>query len=216
MPLSRRAIELLREAPDDVERHLVVADQLQAKGDPRGELIALEAARLPLAAGSPRFKALSREIDRHLKVHAKQLLGGLWTASSTSSFEWKLGFIRKAALWTTAVALGAPLGRRLPKPRVNKLLKQTGELMELESAVLLEHLTLAATFNSQLFLYDAAERVAQGAPSSLHVLELRDLYERAVPDWEPMFQREIVWRRQVLTLRSDSLSLESAAELFGA
>jgi uncharacterized protein (TIGR02996 family) len=216
MPLSRRAIELLREDPDDVERYLVVADQLQARGDPRGELIALEAARLALAEASPRWNALTREIERHRKVHAKQLLGGLWTASTTSSFEWRLGFIRKAALWTTAAALPAPRGRRVPKPRINKLLRQTGELLELESAVLLEHLTLATTFNSQLFLWDAAERVSKGAPASLHVLDLRDLYERSIPDWEPMFQRELVWRKQVLSLRSDSLSLESVAELFGA
>ena len=215
MPLSRRAIELLREEPDDVDRYRVVADQLQAKGDPRGELIALEVAQLELAEGSPRWKALGREINRHRKLHAKHLLGGLWTASSTSELEWKLGFIRKAALWTTGVALAPQFGRRLPKPRVNRLLKQTGELLELESSVLLEELTLASSYNAQLFVWDAAARVAEGAPATLHVLALRDLYERALPDWEPMFQREIVWRRQVLTLKSDTLSLEAAAELFG-
>jgi len=212
MALSRRLIELLLEDPDDLERYVVVADQLQARGDLRGELIALEVARAkagPAAAGR-----LKREIDRFMKVNAKALLGPLWTASSTSSFEWRYGFIRKAALWTTAVSLAAPLGRRMPKPKGNKLLKQTGELMTLESAVLLEELTLASTYNSQLFVWDAAARVAAGAPASLHVLSLRDLYERALPDWEPMFQREIVWRRQVLRLQSDTLSLEAIAELF--
>ncbi len=212
MALSRRLIELLREDPDDVERYVVVADQLQARGDLRGELIALELARAKGTATSS--QKLKREIDRFMKVNAKALLGPLWTATSTSTFEWRFGFIRKAALWTTGVALAAPLGRRLPRPRVNKLLKQTSELLELESAVLLEELTLASTYNSQLFVWDAAARVAEGAPATLHVLALRDLYERALPDWEPMFQREIVWRKQVLTLQSDTLSLESVAELF--
>ena len=81
--------------------------------------------------------------------------------------------------------------------------------------MLLEHLTLASTFNGQLFLWDAAARVAQGAPPTLHRLDLRDLYERALPDWEPERQIELGWRGRVLTLRSDTLSLEAAAELFG-
>ena len=214
MGLSRKSLELLRDDPDDVERYRVVADQLLARGDLRGELIALEVERFTAEAGTSRWRALNRAVDRFMKANAKLLLGRLWTASSTSSIEWRFGFIRRAVLWTTSAAHAPPLGRRMPRPRVNKLLKATHDLLELESAALLEHLTLATPFNSQLFLYDAAERVAEGAPQSLHVLDLRDLYEGALPDWEPMFQRELVWRRQVLTLRSDSLSLESIAELF--
>jgi hypothetical protein len=215
MALSRRSIELLREDPDDIERYRVVADQLQARGDMRGELIALDLARLPLADDSARWLALTREIDRLEKRHAKQLLGGLWTGTSTSRLVWKFGFIREATLWTHAVAVPpAPRGRRMPRPRVNKLLKQTDELLRLESAVLLEHLTLAATFNAQLFLWDATERVARGAPPTLHRLDLRDLFERRLPEWEPDRQLEIIWRGRVLTLGSDTLALESAAELF--
>lgn len=216
MPLSRKLIDLLREAPDDVERYGVVADQLLARGDPRGELISLELAIANANAGSARHRALVREADRFMKSNAKWLLGGLWTATSTSSFRWRFGFIREATLWTTTVALPTPRGRRVPRPRANKLLKHTDELLQLDSAVLLEHLTLVATYNSQLFLWDAAERVAQGAPQSLHRLDLRDFHEAELPAWEPMLQREIVWRKQVLTLGSDSLSLDSVAELFGA
>lgn len=214
MSLPKKALELLREDPDDVERYAVVADQLQSRGDLRGELIALEVTLAKTDPASRHFLTLRREIDRFMKLHAKHLLGSLWTASGTTRLVWRYGFIREAAMWTTATALAPPMGRRLPKPRVNKLLKQTDELMQLESAVLLERLTLAATYNSQLFVWDAAARVAQGAPKSLHVLDLRDLYDGAIPDWDPMFQRELVWRKQVLTLRSDSLSLEAAAELF--
>jgi hypothetical protein len=220
MALPRRSIALLREDPDDVERYRVVADQLQAKGDVRGELIALDLARRELTGDpdNPRWRALTREIDRLEKTHAKELLGGLWTASSTCRLDWRFGFIREATLWTHGVAVPpAPrgrLGRRVPRPRVNKLLKHTDELLVLESAVLLEHLTLAATFNAQLFLWDALERVSRGAPSTLHRLDLRDLVGRELPDWEPERQLELVWRGQVLTLRSDTLALDSAAELF--
>ncbi|MBL8958053.1 MAG: hypothetical protein JNK82_45185 [Myxococcaceae bacterium] len=218
MALSRRLIELLREDPDDVERYGVVADQLQAKGDLRGELISLELARLNANEGSPKWRALGREIDTFRHVHAKVLLGGLWTATTTSAFEWRLGFIRKACLWTSAVAVPpvttGRAGRRVAKRRANRLLKQTDELLRLESSALLESLSLASSYNSQLFVWDAAARVAEGAPATLHVLALRDLYGRAMPEWEPLLQREIVWRRQVLTLQSDTLSLESLAELF--
>lgn len=214
MALTRKSIELLREDPDDVERYLFVADQLQTRGDVRGELIALDVARERADPDEPRWQVMTRKQMRLEKLHAKELLGALWTASSTSRFTWRYGFIREATLWTTAVALPAARGRRIPKPRANKLLKHVGELLELESAVLLERLTLATPYNSQLFLWDAAERVAQGAPATLHRLDLRDLYEGGPPDWEPMFQREIVWRKRVLTIGADSLALEPVAELF--
>lgn len=214
MALTRRLTELLREDPDDVERYSVVADWLQARGDVRGEIIALEIAREREDPDGARWRAMTRDVLRLEKLHAKHLFGALWTASTTSRFVWRYGFIREATLWTTAVALPAPRGRRIPKPRANKLLRHVDELLGLESAVLLEHLTLATPYHSQLFLWDAAERVAEGAPATLHRLDLRDLYEGGPPDWEPMFQREIIWRKRVLTLGADSLALEPVADLF--
>ncbi|MBK7861481.1 MAG: hypothetical protein IPJ65_23270 [Archangiaceae bacterium] len=218
MALSQKIIELLREDPEDLERYRVAADQLQAQGDVRGELIALELARVGLDERTPRWRTLTGAIDRLLEEHSKQLLGALWTATGNLRLVWRLGFIREAALWT----FGAPpppvttgrAGARAPRARVNKLLKHTDALLSLESSALLEHLTLASTFNAQLFLWDACERVSQGAPPTLHRLDLRDLDGRTLPDWEPERQVELVWRRRVLTLRSDTLSLESAVELF--
>jgi uncharacterized protein (TIGR02996 family) len=215
MPLSKKELELLAVAPDDVERHLVLADRLQASGDPRGELIALQLKHAQAAvAGSPSARSLERAAERHLKAHAKRLLGGLWTATSSSQFTWRLGFIRAATLWTTAVALPPTLGRRVPKLRANKLLKLVDELLDHESAALLERLTLATSFNSQVFLWDAAARVAQGAPQTLRVLALRDLYERALPDWDTQLALTTRWRGRPLELKSDSLSLQAVAELF--
>jgi len=179
------------------------------------ELIALELARLEQAEGSAKWRMLGKELDRRLKANAKRLLGGLWTFSSSSSFTWRLGFIREARLWTRQSVLAQPSGRRMPKPRVNKMLKMTDELLRLDSAALLEHLTLGSTYNAQLFLWDACARVSEGAPATLHRLDLRDLYEGELPDWEPDRRLELLWRGRVMTLGSDSLALESAAELFG-
>jgi uncharacterized protein (TIGR02996 family) len=41
---SAALLEKLAQAPDDIDLHLVVADQLTEMGDPRGELITLQVA----------------------------------------------------------------------------------------------------------------------------------------------------------------------------
>ena len=80
----------LRDNPDDHEAYIVYADHLQSIGDPRGELIALQ------AAGKP--------IDAFIASHADALLGPLAPFAKTrdgrdeAAFEWHLGFIRAARL----------------------------------------------------------------------------------------------------------------------
>ena len=80
----------LLDHPDDREACMVYADHLQTLGDPRGELIALQAS--------------GRPADAFIAEHAEQLLGPLAEHQKThdgrddDAFTWQLGFIRSARL----------------------------------------------------------------------------------------------------------------------
>ncbi len=82
--------------PTAVEPYLIYGDWLQQQGDPRGELIAIQHARLK----SPRSRALKKREAEMLKQHAAQLRGTsaiTWTEEEDAmDFEWHLGFVRRA------------------------------------------------------------------------------------------------------------------------
>ncbi|MCP3102331.1 WGR domain-containing protein [Myxococcus sp. K15C18031901] len=84
--------------PDDADAYLVYGDWLQAQGDPRGELIALQHAQ-GKATGAEASTA-KRQVNAHIKKHQALLLGGLTKAWSDEelSVEWHLGFIREARI----------------------------------------------------------------------------------------------------------------------
>jgi uncharacterized protein (TIGR02996 family) len=80
--------------PEDADAYMVYADWLQGQGDPRGELIALQAAGDP---GAPKF----------LEEHADAFLGPLvdhqfcydtFRGEARPAFTWKHGFIRSVRL----------------------------------------------------------------------------------------------------------------------
>ena len=72
-------------ALDDVDEYKVLGDALQAAGDPRGELIALQTA------------GQTKPAAKYLKQHRAALLGGLAeVAESMLGLEWKNGFIHSA------------------------------------------------------------------------------------------------------------------------
>lgn len=78
--------------PDDESAYSVLADWLQSKGDPRGELIALELAGKSAEAGGLLVKhggALLGDLADHQKVH---------DGSNDDAFTWKWGFIQRAKL----------------------------------------------------------------------------------------------------------------------
>ncbi len=83
------------EDPEDREAYLVLADFMQSKGDPRGELIALQLAGETDAA---KQKAAQKYLDAHHEV----LIGALvphqkvHDGSGDDAFTWRRGFIHKA------------------------------------------------------------------------------------------------------------------------
>lgn len=73
---------LIVEHPDDVDGYLVYGDWLEAQGDPRGTLVALQAAGRPIA-----------EIDQYVASHRRELLGPLaGHPPSQVGIHWRLGF----------------------------------------------------------------------------------------------------------------------------
>ena len=83
--------------PEDREAYLVLADALQSKGDPRGELIALMVAGETDAA---KAKAAQQYLDKHREA----LLGPLvphqkvHDGSKGDAFTWRRGYIHQARL----------------------------------------------------------------------------------------------------------------------
>src|SRR5687768_8288176 len=69
--------------PDDADAYLVYADWLQARGDPRGELITVQ-QRLAASPG-----------DRSLLARERELVGELMPMEKGSGveLEWRLGFV---------------------------------------------------------------------------------------------------------------------------
>jgi uncharacterized protein (TIGR02996 family) len=92
-----RALEaVLRERPDDLAAHLVYGDWLQAQGDPRGELVALQ-VELARAEGPARL-ALERKDREFRQLHAEQLFGALHPFADELVRRWSYGFIDAASV----------------------------------------------------------------------------------------------------------------------
>ena len=211
----------------------MLADRLQAEGDVRGELITLQARR----AESPDTVSLAQAEERFLQDHAKSLLGRLWTSPSSYVLHWELGFIRHGLLWAQEVDEvqqrlpnhGQTAGPQ-PRRRTGKLARLTKDLLELESSALLESLTIGLPRSRVQVarVLDAVAEVAESAPPTLRLLQLRDLAPQdpqafgyfpqvwRLPDYEPSHLRELTWRGRPFTISADTLSLDAVAEALGA
>jgi uncharacterized protein (TIGR02996 family) len=95
--LSERDLGLeatLREHPEELESHLIYGDWLQARGDARGQLIALQHA-VTQASASERRQLLAREREFRAE-HGGHLFGPLRAAADALVLRWSLGFIDAA------------------------------------------------------------------------------------------------------------------------
>ena len=89
----------IQRAPDDREPYLLYADWLSERGDPRGELIALDVALEDREALRREDPFLPRELERrraHLyKEHGRAWCGALLETDDVDTY-WRRGFIRGA------------------------------------------------------------------------------------------------------------------------
>ena len=152
---------------EDATAMAVYGDQLLARGDPRGELVQLQLAR----EEAPFDRRLARLEAEHLARHARELLGGLRTATSLFELRWQRGFIVEASLRSFAGGQGEWRSGRWvadEPPRKPKLPRLTRELLALESAQALQRFTVTlrrSEFASSQLLACAEELAA--APATL-------------------------------------------------
>jgi uncharacterized protein (TIGR02996 family) len=99
----------LRERPDDWPAWLVFGDWLLERGDPRGELIALEGQRRAMARPSSEIDA---EVSAITKTHSEAWLGG----APRSAVTWRHGFIVGLTLLLDAADTPARLKSVLASP----------------------------------------------------------------------------------------------------
>jgi uncharacterized protein (TIGR02996 family) len=85
------------EDPDDIGGYLVYADWLQARGDPRGELIALQHA-LGSAIDENTRTSLAQAERELREIHAPRLLGELAAFAEGVRLTWRFGFVDEARL----------------------------------------------------------------------------------------------------------------------
>jgi uncharacterized protein (TIGR02996 family) len=83
-PIEEAMLHAVYAAPDEDAPRLVYADWLQERGDPRGELIALQFARL---RREPTRHALARERSL-LKLHRRTWLGPVWDLVYRTPIHW--------------------------------------------------------------------------------------------------------------------------------
>src|SRR5512133_3924156 len=99
--VPRRSSDLLREVIADVdsdEPRTVLADALQARGDPQGELIALQLA----AARDPTNPALRERIDQIVRASGREWLGELSAVTYRAQFQ--RGFLTRLELAGSSAA----------------------------------------------------------------------------------------------------------------
>ncbi|MEO8553108.1 MAG: TIGR02996 domain-containing protein [Kofleriaceae bacterium] len=95
-PEEARFLATILANPDDKKARTIYADLLQDRGDPRGELIALQCARADLADDDPRVAELDESIAALLKKHKKT-----WTAfgeNKGARWEYRRGFVEKLSI----------------------------------------------------------------------------------------------------------------------
>jgi len=116
--VDARNLELeaqILEDPEDPAAYLVYADWLQDAGDPRGKLIAAQAAR----AAAPNDEALAAAERELLDAHRDALLGPE-LAAERISFDWHCGFWRAVHLgsfgWSPRPASDDHLARLVAAP----------------------------------------------------------------------------------------------------
>jgi uncharacterized protein (TIGR02996 family) len=165
--------------PDDRDAHMVLADYLQSKGDPRGEWISL------LLAGK------DAEAASHLEKHAAVLVGDLALHATTydgekrDAYTWKWGYVRAVRLSHNSYAEKLPGGLA---PVLETLLAHPAGRFLAEATL---------TFNgdpNEDNLQSLIDLLAAAPRSALHKLHFGDFkYAGAARDIDRGDDTEISW-----------------------
>ncbi len=191
--------------PDDTGALLVYADWLQARGDPRGELIVVQLQR----AGAPDDAALRAREAELLRRHRTAWLGELAELRPRDlDVTWRHGFVHGVRIGppletheTTELDVGTVLGRVLRLPRV--------EMVRELAIGAIERNGYPTTWTPAI-----AGLAAHGVPPNVAALSIRcggywDLSHTALGDLSPAYPRLAGVR--ALTIEMGALELGEIA-----
>ncbi len=187
-------------APDEPEPYLVYGDVLQDRGDPRGELVALQQP-----PGGARERKPTKEERALLARHAETLLPGLQGLEDLLQLDWRWGFIRAARLASTYQRHEAT------EPQVS-LEEVLGRLLDLDSARYLRELTVGIVTFEDNDYSGIAQVIGERHLPALASLFLGDFdSEETELNWSSIGAAGPIWRAtpnlERLTLRSGSMAL---------
>jgi uncharacterized protein (TIGR02996 family) len=190
--MKEELLAAVRADPEDVRARLVYADWLQAHGDPRGELIALQA------------QGLTKEAEQFVNVHAAELLGDdVAPYADLLTLEWHLGFIRSARVRNTYERFSGNGGTDRPEVPIPMVLEK---LLDSEAGALLETL-IVGIVQFEMNSYDETMAVIGRKPRMLTRIELGDFApEETELNWSEIGDCDRMWPGVRAELRSLRLS----------
>jgi uncharacterized protein (TIGR02996 family) len=118
--------------PNDDATLLVLGDWLQAQGDPRGELVALQHAQRD-EKDPMKFLAKKKHVEAHYATHEAAILGPIYPYRHLMKLDWQLGYIRGARI--------SMLARRPDDPDVSTVIEA---LSRVPAAVTIQELSLGS------------------------------------------------------------------------
>jgi uncharacterized protein (TIGR02996 family) len=121
-PGYEELLALVEEQPDSVEPLVVLADWLQLREHPRGELIALQLAK-ETATGDA-WERLEQRTAEHLVLHAAELVPSVGAAR----LRWRRGFVHRVEIGAEMTLLAGTLEQWARQPSMRLLRELSVEL----------------------------------------------------------------------------------------
>lgn len=166
-------LEAIAREPGSVERYLVYADWLAQRGDPRGELIAVQ-AELSRAPGDRRLVMAEQDL---LHEHRERLLGpcAVLAAHGVLAIDWRWGFIIRARFEGDydPERHGTIFGRLRRDELLEALLAQP-------AARMIERIEIGDWWVERDRMFDVESTVLARAPKTLRSLTIAPRGERGI------------------------------------
>ena len=173
----------LIENPHDAELRMVYADLLQSTGDPRGELIVLQAKG-------------SGDAGAYFKKHEDAFLGPLarftktFDHDSKDSFTWKDGFIKSAVIGYESNSAG-DVDEDAEECTADRVV---AALLQHPSALLLEELTITMNMlDDGMYFEDVCKAIAKYRAPALRSLRLGEFQHCGPGGVDNGYDYEISW-----------------------
>jgi uncharacterized protein (TIGR02996 family) len=188
--------------PEAREPYLVYGDWLEGRGDPRGQLVAVQHE----LNKNPEHKRMRRAQEELLEEHGERLLGPLRDCDDMlTNVEWYMGFIRSCRLHYSLERFN---GDRVPNVKAEQAL----EWLLDGAGRFLQHLVVGNVTHDDHTYHPVCEVLGARPRPTLRSLFLGDFgYEDCELNWSNIGDASVMWRAlpnlRRLTLRSGEMTL---------